>query len=229
MNAYSDTWFELFMDTIDPAQTAREVEFLERQLPPSTFTRVLDVCCGTCRHAARLAERGYDVLGIDVNDRALAGAPSAVNVLAHDMRETKQLPGRYDAVLLLWQSFGQFDDATNTDVLGQIAHKLVPGGRFVLDIYHRGFFEPRLATRVHEKLGRTITERKRMSGQRLVVELEYGDGSGDRFEWHVFMPEEIVELARSVGLFALLQCADFDESLPPSAARPRMQLVFEKR
>jgi hypothetical protein len=33
MNTYTDTWFALFMDTIDGAQTAREVEFLARQLP----------------------------------------------------------------------------------------------------------------------------------------------------------------------------------------------------
>ena len=229
MSAYSSTWFELFMDSVEPAQTVREVEFLSRQLPLLRFRRLLDVCCGTGRHAARLAKRGYDVTGIDVNECAVARAPRGFKILAHDMRRIDQLDGDFDAVLLLWQSFGQFDDATNLDVLRQIAQKLVPGGRFVLDIYHRGFFETRLATRIHDRLGRTITERKHMTGPRLVVELEYGAGDGDRFEWHVFTPEEIAEVARSVGLHAIVRCTEFDESLPPSADRPRMQIVFEKR
>ena len=233
VNQYSGTWFELFMDTIDGAQTSREVAFLARQLPLPTFTRVLDVCCGTGRHAALLAGRGYDVTGIDVNERALAQARASVGArakfVALDMRRIDQLDGAFDAVLLLWQSFGQFDDATNLDVLRQISAKLVPGGRFVLDIYHRGFFEPRLATRVHEKRGRTITERKQMTGPRLVVELDYGDGGADRFEWRVFTPREIIDSARSVDLHAIVQCSEFDESRPPSDDRPRMQIVLEKR
>jgi SAM-dependent methyltransferase len=242
MNEYSNTWFELFMDTIDPAQTAREVAFLARQLPLPTFTRVLDVCCGTGRHAALLAERGYDVTGIDVNGRAISQAQKLMKrsherfmtsngrlaLLNHDMRDIARLRGEFDAVLLLWQGFGQFDDATNGNVLRQIAGRIVPGGRFVLDVYHRGFFETRPGTRVHERLGRTITERKHMAGPRLVVELDYGDGGGDRFAWRVFTPEEMVELADSVGLRDVVQCAEFDENVPPSTDRPGMQFVFER-
>jgi SAM-dependent methyltransferase len=233
MPCYSDTWFELFVETLDATQTAREAQFLVRRLPQPKFTRVLDVCCGTGRHAAMLVERGYDVTGIDVNDRAIAHARQATGgratFLAHDMRRIDDLDGSFDAVVLLWQSFGQFDDATNTDILRQIAQKLMSGGRFVLDIYHRGFFETRLATRVHERRGRTITERKRMTGPRLTVELDYGDGRGDRFDWRVFRPDEIDELTRAVGLHAIVMCSEFDESLPPSPDRPRMQIVFEKR
>ena len=233
MNSYSDTWFALFMDTITGAQTAREVEFLARQLPLPRYARVLDVCCGTGRHAVALAERGYDVTGIDVNRSALARAAETIGggarLLEHDMRHIDRLDGPFDAVLLLWQSFGQFDDATNRDVLRQVAHELTGGGRFVLDIYHRAFFETRLGTRAHEKLGRTITESKQLADNRLVVELDYGDGNGDRFEWRVFTPDEIADLARQVGLHEIVRCADFDECISPSTDRPRMQLVFEKR
>jgi len=233
MDVYSPTWFALFMDAIDAAQTAREVEFLARQLPLPRHVRVLDVCCGTGRHAAVLADRGYDVTGIDINRGALARAREAIGTrasfLEHDLRRIEQLDGSFDAVLLLWQSFGQFDDATNLDVLRQIARKLAPGGRFILDIYHRGFFETRLGTRAHAKLGRTITESKQMTNNRLFVELDYGDGTGDRFEWRVFTPDEIAELSVQVGLHEVLRCADFDESISPSPDRPRMQLVFEKQ
>ncbi len=55
---YSRTWHEVFGSRDDPAQTARETAFLERLLPLPDFGRVLDVCCGFGRHAARLVADG---------------------------------------------------------------------------------------------------------------------------------------------------------------------------
>ena len=67
-----------------------------------------------------------------------------------------------------------------------------------------------------------------MTAGRLVVELDYGDGYGDRFAWRVFTPEEIVDLAAPIGLLDVARSSEFDESVPPAADRPRMQFVFEK-
>jgi hypothetical protein len=39
-NHYSTTWFTLFLDTIDPAQTEREVAFIARWLPRPEYTTV---------------------------------------------------------------------------------------------------------------------------------------------------------------------------------------------
>lgn len=64
-NAYSETWFELFLADQDNDKTASEVEFLATILPSRVGARVLDVCCGYGRHAIPLAGRGYTVLGID--------------------------------------------------------------------------------------------------------------------------------------------------------------------
>jgi SAM-dependent methyltransferase len=238
---YSDTWFELFVHTIDPAQTQREIEFLARQLPPPRFKRILDVCCGTGRHAVPLAQRGYEVLGIDCNNTALERArAAAVAVVAAagnrpaefrplDMQCIEQIDRRFDAVILLWQSFGQFDERTNRDVLRQVAQALEPEGRFVIDLYHREFFVSRLATRRHERGGRTIVEHKRMDGERLTVQLDYGDGTQDILQWQLFTPEEMSALMRSLGMKQILACSEFNEQEPPTNDRPRVQYVFEKR
>src|SRR5262245_58214844 len=104
-NDYSDNWFELFMDTMDPEQTRREVEFLRRQLPLPRYRKVLDVCCGTGRHAELLADAGYQMTAIDVNPRALATATQRLmgrgTVIRQDMRELNRLDGEFDAILLL--------------------------------------------------------------------------------------------------------------------------------
>ena len=51
-----------------------------------------------------------------------------------DMRQLGEVPGQFDGVLSLWQSFGYFDEATNRDVLRQMSEKLREGGRLPVNM-----------------------------------------------------------------------------------------------
>jgi SAM-dependent methyltransferase len=233
MNEYSPTWYELFLEPIAPEQTEREIAFVAYWLPLPAYSDVLDLCCGQGRHARALAACGYNVTGVDINAAALAAARRMPNelivYLQHDMRRLAELPGSFDAAICLWQSFGYFDSATNADVLRQIGHKLPPGGRLALDIYHRGFFERNQGARRFERDSRSIVETKRMNGDRLTVTLDYGpDLPPDVYEWQLFSPDAIAELAQRSGFGLLLACASFDQGTLPSANLARMQLVFER-
>src|SRR5262245_25632504 len=163
-NTYSTTWFDLFLQPIDPAQTEREADFVARWLPQPAYATVLDICCGQGRHARALARRGYRMTGVDLSAAALAAAGKEsgdqVIYLQRDMRDLGGLLGAFDAAVCLWQSFGYFDAATNEQVLKQIGRKLRPGGRLVLDIYHREFFERNQGARRFERGGATVTETK---------------------------------------------------------------------
>ncbi len=231
---YSDTWFRCFLDSIDPDQTRREVDFLARQLPVADFHNIVDLCCGSGRHARLLAERGYCVTGVDSNTTALAAAreagPPSVTYNEGDMRDSDAIPLGTDAVLCMWQSFGYFDQTTNRQVLANIANRLQPGGRFVLDVYHRDFFITRQGTERPSRGGDGISQTRTMHGPRLVVELRYPDTDDtDRFDWHLYTPIELEDLAAGCGLATVLACADWDEAIGPSPTKGRMQFVFEKR
>jgi SAM-dependent methyltransferase len=233
MNDYSPTWYELFLQPITAEQTEREAAFVAHWLPQPAYSAVLDLCCGPGRHAHALARRGYRVTGVDTNAAALAEArcvsDATITYLEHDMRRLDGLPGKFDAVICLWQSLGYFDAATNADILRQISQKLRPGGRLVLDIYHRSFFERNQGTRRFERDGRAISEAKRMEGDRLTVTLDYGpDVPQDSYAWQLFSPAAIAELARQHSFAQLLACANFDPAISASADLPRMQLVFER-
>jgi SAM-dependent methyltransferase len=172
------------------------------------------------------------VTGIDLNLGALAKArrhaPDNPCYLKQDMRQLAEVPGTFDALVCLWQSFGYFEAASNLDILKQMRAKLNPRGRLVLDIYHRGFFEQHLGQQRVERDGHTIIETKTMAGDRLRVALEYGrDYPADVFEWQLYTPDEICALARSVGLAPRLTCTRFDPTQPASANQPRLQIVFE--
>ena len=229
-NTYSKRWFELFSDT----QTFTELEtaFLARNLPNPPFERVLDLPCGRGRHANALAKWGYEVVGADVDEEALAvagrGAQGAVTYVRADMRHLEHLDTDFDAVLSLWQSFGYFDDATNRDVLEGMSARLRPGGRLVLDLYHREFFEAHEGVQELERLGTRVRATNTMKGRRLTAHLEYEGGGSDTFDWRLYTPDETTALAALCGLRLLRACTWFDEAKPPSPDAPRVQFMFEK-
>ena len=231
-NSYSDLWFAVFLESIQPAQSALEARFLAQQLPLPTFRTVLDVCCGEGRHVELMAGAGYSVTGIDLNESALEKASARVKggaiLLKWDMRRLIDLSAHCDAVLNLWQSFGQFDEQTNADILRQVRAILNPGGRFILDIYHRLFFEEHQGIREFQRQGVEIREQTTMHGSRLSVKLTYDRRASECFEWQLFTPQEISELARRCGLMPLLTCTNFDREQAASADSPRMQVVFER-
>src|SRR5262249_24100095 len=122
--------YETFLESIPVETTRAEVSFIERQLPVNSFPVILDLCCGPGRHASALAERGYRILGVDVNERVVRDARTACPSAAFevcDMRSLDSLCRSFDGVVNLWHSFGYFDDETNLVVLRQVCAVLRPG------------------------------------------------------------------------------------------------------
>jgi SAM-dependent methyltransferase len=228
MTRYSASWHRVFGGPVPFERTELEVAFLRRVLPLPAYRRVLDAPCGHGRHAAALAEHGYAVTGIeldpDVAAKARRSAPSA-EIVVGDMRALP-VAGEQDGVICLWASFGFWDDATNADVLAQMAARLRPGGRLVLDVFDRRFFEPRQGTRERDADGTRVHERHAVRRGRLYVELEY-EGSADRdaFDWRLYEPEELAAVVP--GFHAVVLAHDWDEAAAPDGSRPRYQLVLE--
>ena len=230
---YSSIWFSTFMDTIPAEQTAREVAFLERQLPLSRHPTVLDLCCGAGRHAIPLAHSGHEVTGVDRDPSALERARSAntsrATFIEADARTVMQERRRWSAVIIMWASFGYFTREQNRALLTDILSSLGPRGRLVLDVYNRDWFEAHQGEHRRERAGIQITETKHVIGDRLSVELRYdGHDAVDRFSWQVFTPAGLVHVLNDSGFRLVTLCAGFDESVPPTADQPRMQIVAER-
>jgi SAM-dependent methyltransferase len=122
------------------AAATDEVKFLWKVLKLRKGSRVLDIPCGTGRHALRLARRGASVLGVDASEAYLREARRAakripnVRFVRGDMRRIP-LRGEFDAAINLWTSFGYFaDPADDLKTLRGIARALKPGGLFLIDM-----------------------------------------------------------------------------------------------
>ena len=117
-----------------------EVRFLWKVLRLKRGSRVLDLPCGTGRHAVRLARRGASVLGVDLSEEYLREARRSarglrgVRFVRGDMRRVP-LKGEFDAAINLWTSFGYFaTPAEDLKVLRGVALALKPGGLFLIDM-----------------------------------------------------------------------------------------------
>jgi SAM-dependent methyltransferase len=231
-NLYSRQWFEFFHFEIDEERTTKEVEFVCRCAPLPEFQKILDVCCGMGRHARALSDRGYSVTGIDRDRDAIAKARELgeeANYVVADIRNYRPAPEGFDATIVMGQSFGHFDAATNCEILRRLAGATRKGGRIILDLWNPEFFEAHQGERELKISRGIVREKKRVDKDRLLVRLDYPDGAHEQFEWQLFTARQMGRLADSIGLTLLTLGSGFDLMNLPSPVDPRIEFVLERR
>jgi SAM-dependent methyltransferase len=195
-------------DERSDAEVASLVKLLELGSP----IRILDLACGFGRHANRLAELGHRVTGVDlmpgfldIARRKAADMKVEVDYRQGDMRRLA-FSGEFDLVLLLFTSFGYFDDEQNAGVVENMARALKPGGRLMLDIANRDTFLNSLPpSEVNEKDGDLIINRfsfdaptGRFENRRIVI--RDGIRRDKPFSVRLYNATEIRDLLYRVGL-----------------------------
>jgi len=147
----SSEWEQFFDQAADSYRkwmfthhTEAEAAFLVEELAQPRGSSILDIGCGTGRHAIELARLGYHVTGVDLSSRMLEHARGAAEVagvnieLIHADATTYTPDRRFDAAICLCEGaftlIGAGDDAWEHDlaILRVVRDALRPGGRFVL-------------------------------------------------------------------------------------------------
>lgn len=190
--------------------TAAEIEFLIDVLNLPAGAAILDLGCGTGRHAVELARKGYAVTGLDLSSGMLAQARSkaqaakvAIEWIQADASKFA-LDKQFDAVICLCEgSFGLLggaDDANEQPlaILRNVSRALKPNGKTlftVLNAYKmirersqddvsQGRFDPLTVT--------TVTDFAPEEGQPAIQLRE-----------RAFLPTELVLLFKLAGMSVL--------------------------
>ncbi|RDC58801.1 class I SAM-dependent methyltransferase [Adhaeribacter pallidiroseus] len=119
--------------------TLGECDFLEQELQFNKSLRILDVGCGTGRHAIELAKRGYSVTGIDLSESLLTKARQKaednqvqVDFLRQDARHLT-FKQEFEATIMLCE--GGFPlmetDEMNFAILQNVTTALKSPGKFI--------------------------------------------------------------------------------------------------
>lgn len=179
--------------------TEAEVAWLSRHVPVGSGVRIVDVGCGTGRHARRLAARGAEVIAVDVADPLLrAGRQRAegggVRWLQGDAGALPLRGGCADVVVSLCQ--GGFGISPDSDemALDEMARVLQPGGHLVLSAYSLAFAARYLAPEDALDLPRGLVHSP--------AEVRDADGHARRFDlWTAcYSPAHLCRLVADRGL-----------------------------
>ena len=123
------------------------VAFIVETLDLRPGDRVLDLGSGSGVHALRLAQRGIQVVGLDiapslveyatdlVNKAGVSGATFVVGDMRDPLAALVSLGNpRFNAVTILSTSFGFLGEAGDCATLNGAAQALLPGGQLLLDL-----------------------------------------------------------------------------------------------
>ncbi len=143
---FFDAHAPVYEDNVFTKNTVQEVDFLLEELRLPHGGLVLDVGCGTGRHAIELAKRGYAVTGLDLSSEMLAravDAATAANVRVEWIRSDATrftFPAKFDAAICLCEgAFGllaQSDDPIEQplSILCNISRSLKPRAKVVFTV-----------------------------------------------------------------------------------------------
>jgi SAM-dependent methyltransferase len=213
--------------------------------------RLLDLGCGTGRHALFLTERGFDVVGVerspDMAEKAIRRCTSLTSgsftCRIGDIR-TIGLGETFDAVLSLFHvvSYQTTDDDVRALFNAASAH-LLPGGLFFFDVWHGpAVLAQRPCIRTKRVEGQISVlriakpeldmERRRVT---MTLEVLVEDRSSDKLqkikEVHLmryFFPSEIVRFASDSG-FEVTSSEGFLTGAMPSESTWSVAYVLRRR
>jgi SAM-dependent methyltransferase len=234
-----DDYLYFYGEFLTEERTQAEVDAVVELLELETPAKILDLACGFGRHSNRLATLGHQVTGLDLTPGFLEIARRdaedcgvQVDYQQGDMRyiEYSEI---FDYVLLMFTSFGYYQDEDNQRVLENVVRALKPGGVLLLDIPNRDvFLKDMLPYIVTEKENNLMIDRlsfDTLSGRwynRRVV-IRDGVRKDKPFYVRIYNPSEIQPLLSQAGLDVIKMLGGFDGQ-PLSTETRRMVIVAKK-
>lgn len=143
-----ETWFdsgyyELLYRHRDEEEARQFLEPLlkELQLPPGS--KVLDAACGKGRHALTIAQKGFEVTGVDLSYKNIREAKKleteSLSFFRHDMKNLFRV-NYFDLIVNLYTSFGYFDSQKEDEqTIRAFSRGLKRGGRLVIDFFNTAY------------------------------------------------------------------------------------------
>lgn len=236
---YDDFRMRTGFGSIPEEQTKREVDFICDVLGLCEGSKVLDLFCGTGRHSIELAKRGYITVGIEYNPDYLRIArestPKALvepSFIQGDVRHVN-FGKDFDAVIVMYQSFGYFEDSEDKSILQKIYLSLKPGGRFLIEILNRDYILRNFSKRDEKELmGIKVIEDRDFDviKSRVNSKLTRYEKDGivvKKMSWRLYSTHEMKNILEDIGLKFVAGYSSLNKE-PLTLDTRLMRLIFEK-
>jgi ubiquinone/menaquinone biosynthesis C-methylase UbiE len=119
--------------------TLGECDFIEKELAQDTSLKILDIGCGTGRHAIELTKRGYNITGVDLSESQLKRAKEKTKeagvTIDFQTQDARNLPfnGEFDLAIMLCEGgFSLMEtDEMNFEILKSATKALKNQGKLI--------------------------------------------------------------------------------------------------
>ena len=230
---FDSPYYHLLYKHRDREEAADFVDNLIRHLQPEKGSRMLDIACGQGRFSIQLADKGYEVTGIDLSEGNITKAKvhEKDNLSFHrqDMRKPFRF-NYFDYAFNFFTSFGYFDnERDHVKTLDSIYKALKPGGIFVIDFLNIHKVAEELVPAEKRKVDDTVFNIQRMEKEGfLVKKIEFQHNNKKmQFEERVraFTLEDFRDMLDESGFDILKVFGDYD--LNPYEKERSERLILE--
>jgi SAM-dependent methyltransferase len=207
-------------------------------LQPNPDSRMLDIACGEGRHSIQLAEKGFDVTGIDLSPLSISHAKKAeqenLSFFVHDMR-FPFYNNYFDFAFNFFTSFGYFAHARDNDFAAQsFARNLKKNGTLVVDYLNKNYSIERLIPfEKIEKGGIAFSIKRVLTETHFVKEISFVDFNNKQRIYFekvaAFSLYNFKEIFANAGLFLEKAFGDYQLNDYYENLSPRMIMVFKKQ
>lgn len=242
MAEWFEEWFDspyyhlLYRDR-NHAEAEAFIEKLIDTLNLPVTSKVLDVACGSGRHALQFSKHGYQTTGLDLSPNSIATAKELrndlVSFLVADMR-TFKLNASFQLVTNLFTSFGYFSDlGDNLKALKTIVEHLEDDGLFILDFMNTSKVIQNLVSHSEKKVEHTqfIIERK-LEDKKILKTILFMDSDGAKHSYtervQAIEYKDFLELFNDAGLEVKSTFKDYRLEAPYDSEGDRMIFLCKK-
>ena len=223
----------------------QKAEFINAVLTQNSVKEgiLLDLACGTGSMSVLMAERGYDVIGVDISSDMLSqamqkacDAEKNILFLCQPMQEL-DLYGTVDCAICVLDSLNHIEKVKDfKDAFKKVSLFLNPGGIFIFDLNTRYKHEKILAnnTFVYDCDDVYCVWQNSFSGDKVDISLdffEYDEGayyrSEESFSEYTYDTEFVEKMLSECGL-ELVNCYDDYSFKSPTEETQRIVYVVKK-
>lgn len=229
---FDSPYYHTLYKNRDENEAQKTLDNLLKALDLPAGARILDLACGKGRHARYLAEKGFDVTGLDISDASITFARQFEHehlaFYQHDMRHPFRI-NYFDAVMNMFTSFGYFEtDRDHLLALKNVYRDLKPGGLFLLDYFNSEWVRQNLVrSDVKTVDGIEFHLKKNIQGEHVFKTVEFTTGSKHfhfRERVRLFSLTDFQTLFSSAGL--KLQCIYGSYNLDSFSAIDSKRLII---
>ena len=139
--AFYEDFSKVYDQVMDQSLYDQWLAFTNRHLAKTTQS-IFELACGSGALSVRLAQQGYQIVGLDISEEMLTLASQkatragvSIDFVAGDMRELSGL-GPFDCVTCYSDSICYMEDLNEVKkVFSEVSSVLTKGGQFLFDVH----------------------------------------------------------------------------------------------